>query len=73
MYERMVGQGRLEPTLRLVIVAASARWRSDGYVAGAMFERAMRGGPRSGPGPIVRMIRLLDLAGNGTHKGRRIM
>ncbi len=44
MYQRMVGRGRLEPTVRLVIVGASARWRSDGYVAGAMFRRAIDAG-----------------------------
>lgn len=44
MYARMVGKGRLAPTLRLVILAAAARWRSDGYIAGAMFSQALQEG-----------------------------
>ena len=44
MYERMVGHGRLDATLRLVILGASARWRSDPYIAGAMFTQAMHEG-----------------------------
>gem|GEM_PF-6130669 len=44
MYARMVGKGRLEPTLRLVILAAAARWRSDNYIASAMFAQAIQEG-----------------------------
>ena len=44
MYERMVGKGRLELTMRLVILGASARWRSDDYIAAAMFGQALEEG-----------------------------
>ncbi len=44
MYERMVGQGRLDPTLRLTIIGASARWRSDAFLANAMLAQAVDGG-----------------------------
>lgn len=44
MYERMVGQGRLDQGLRYVLLAAAARWRSDDYIAGFMFGQALEAG-----------------------------
>lgn len=44
MYARMVGKGRLDLALRLVIIGSSARWRSDPYIAGTMFTQAMHEG-----------------------------
>ncbi|MEM7271465.1 MAG: hypothetical protein AAF547_00170 [Actinomycetota bacterium] len=44
MYQRMVGKGRLDRTLRFVILGASARWRNDPFIASAMFRQAIDDG-----------------------------
>ena len=44
MYERMVGKGRLDQSMRFAILGAAARWRSDDFVSGLMFEMAVDAG-----------------------------
>lgn len=44
MYARMVGQGRLDLTMRLAVLGAAARWRSDDHTAGFMFDQAIVAG-----------------------------
>lgn len=44
MYQRMIGNGRLERSLRFVVLGAAARWRNDPFVASVMFGYAIDDG-----------------------------
>lgn len=47
MYERMVGKGRLDQSLRFAILGSAARWRDDQFISGLMFQLALDAGLES--------------------------